>query len=148
MSNVKIISQYIKDLSFELPSAPGIFLNPQDKPDINLSIDIDAKKLSEELFEITLKIGADAKIKNEKLFICEVSYAGLFSLQKIENELLEQILLIYCPNLLFPFLRRIVSNLTSDGGLAPLLLDPIDFAALYSRRKAAADSAPVNDTKN
>jgi preprotein translocase subunit SecB len=148
MSNIKIISQYIKDLSFELPSAPQAFLTPQDKPDISLSIDIDAKKISDELYEVTLKILADAKIKGEKFFLCEISYAGLFSLQKIEAEMLEQILLIYCPNLLFPFLRRIVSNLTTDGGLAPLMLDPIDFAALYARRKAVSNSEPVSNTKN
>jgi preprotein translocase subunit SecB len=148
MSNIKIISQYIKDLSFELPSAPSVFLNQQDKPDINLNIDIDAKKISDDLFEVILKISANAKIKKEKFFICEISYAGLFSLQKIEAGMLEQVLLIYCPNLLFPFLRRIVSNLTADSGLAPLMLDPIDFAALYARRKAVAESQPVNDTKN
>ena len=148
MSNIKIISQYIKDLSFELPAAPQVFLNPQDKPDIALSIDIDAKKIAENLFEVSLKVGADAKIKGEKFFICELEYSGLFSLEKIEGEMLEQILLIYCPNLLFPFLRRIISNTTSDAGLAPLMLDPIDFADLYNRRKAAANADPINDTKN
>ena len=148
MSNIKIISQYIKDLSFELPAAPAAFLNPQDRPDINLNIDIDAKKIADDLFEVTLKILTDAKIKKEKFFICEISYSGLFSLTKVEAGMLEQVLLIYCPNLLFPFLRRIVSNLTSDAGLSPLMLDPIDFAALYERRKVVVSSVPVNDTKN
>ena len=148
MSNIRIISQYIKTLSFDLPSAPQIFLNTQDKPNIALSIDIDAKKLSDENFEITLKIAADATTKEGKFFDCKLSYAGLFSLQKIEGEMLEQILLIYCPNLLFPFLRRIITNITSDAGLAPLMLDPIDFADLYNRRKMAANATPVSDTKN
>lgn len=148
MSNVKIISQYIQHLSFELPAAPQVFLNPQDKPNIALSIDIDAKKISEEIFEVTLKISADATIEDAQFFNCKVAYSGLFSLQKIEGPMLEQILLIYCPNLLFPFLRRIITNLTSDAGLAPLMLDPIDFADLYNRRKAANDATPINDTKN
>lgn len=148
MSNIKIISQYIKELSFTLPSAPQIFLNPQDKPNINLSIDIDARKIAEENFEVSLKISADASLKNDKLFTCNLVYAGIFSLQKIEGEMLEQVLLIYCPNLLFPFLRRIITNTTSDAGLSPLMLDPIDFADLYARRKAASEAVPISDTKN
>ena len=62
--------------------------------------------------------------------------------------MLEQVLLIYCPNLLFPFIRRIITNLSTDAGLAPLMLDPIDFALLYNKRKQAANATPVSDTKN
>jgi len=148
MSNIRIISQYIKELDFSLPSSPQVFLSPQDKPNIALSIDLDAKKMSDELYEVILKISADAKIKDQQFFNCTIQYAGLFALQKLEGEMLEQVLLIYCPNLLFPFLRRIIANVTADSGIAPLMLDPIDFAQLYSRRKAAAESAPVNNTKN
>jgi preprotein translocase subunit SecB len=148
MSNIKIVSQYIKDLAFELPSAPQVFLNQQDKPNIEISIDIDAKKIAEEVFEVTLKISANATIENDPFFNCRLAYCGLFSLQKLEGEMLEQILLIYCPNLLFPFLRRIITNVTSDAGLSPLMLDPIDFADLYNRRKAAANATPINNTKN
>ncbi len=148
MSNIKVVSQYIKDFSFNLPSAPQIFLNPQHKPDIALSIDIDAKKIGEENFEVSLKIAADATIEDDKLFNCKITYSGLFVLQNIEGDILEQILLIYCPNLLFPFLRRILTNVTTDAGLSPLMLDPIDFADLYARRKAAAEATPINDTKN
>jgi len=147
MSGIKVITQYIKDLSFESPDAPSVFLNPQEKPNIKIAIDLDAKKIAEEAFEVTLKINADATAK-EKLFICEITYAGIFSIKKIEGEMLEQVLLIYCPNLLFPFLRRIIANTTSDAGFAPLMLDPIDFAELYAKRKAAANAVPVNDTKN
>ena len=148
MSNIKVISQYIKDLSFETPSSPDIFLTNQGKPDIELSIDIDAKKTTNEIYEIILKISANATTKEKKIFLCEASYAGLFALQNIENEMIEQILLIYCPNLLFPFLRRLIANLTSDSGFPPLMIDPIDFADLYSKRKKLADSEPISDTKN
>jgi len=148
MSNIKVISQYIKDLSFETPNAPAIFLNPQEKPDIELSINIDAAKLSEEIFEVSLKVSADAKSHEQRIFLCEIVYGASFSIKNIEPEMLEQILLIYCPNLIFPFLRRIVTNLTADGGFPPLMLDPIDFADLYNRRKVAADSTPINNTKN
>ncbi len=148
MSNIKTISQYIKSLNFDLPNSPQIFLNPQDKPNIDLSIDLDARKISDNFFEVTLKISADAKIQDQQFFNCEIHYAGLFSLQQIEGEMLEQVLLIYCPNLLFPFIRRIIANLTSDSGISPLMLEPIDFAQLYARRKEASKATPINDTKN
>jgi preprotein translocase subunit SecB len=135
MSNVKTISQYIKELSFDLPSAPQVFLTPQDKPNINLSIDIDAKKISKEIFEVSLKISANAQIENDQFFACKATYNGLFSIEGIEGEILDQILLIYCPNLLFPFLRRIFANITTDAGLSPLLIDPIDFTQLYNKKK-------------
>lgn len=148
MSNIKVISQYIKDLSFETPHSPDIFLTNQGKPDIELSIDIDAKKISDEIYEVILKISANATTKDKKIFLCEVSYAGLFALQNIEAEMIEQILLIYCPNLLFPFIRRLIANLTSDSGFPPLMIDPIDFTDLYSKRRKLADSEPISDTKN
>ena len=148
MSNIKVISQYIKDLSFETPHSPDIFLANQGKPDIELSIDIDAKKISNEIYEIILKISANASTKEKKIFLCEVSYAGLFALQNIEDEMIEQILLIYCPNLLFPFIRRLIANLTSDSGFPPLMIDPIDFTDLYSKRKKINNSEPISNTKN
>lgn len=148
MSNIKVISQYIKDLSFETPNSPEIYLNERKKPDISLSIDIDAKKIANEIFEITLKITADASEDKKKIFICEVSYGGLFALQNIEEGMVEQVLLVYCPNLLFPFIRKLIANLTIDSGFPPLMIDPIDFADLYSKRKTLAESSPISNTKN
>src|SRR3989338_567766 len=148
MSNIKILSQYVKNLSFQVPQAFEVFMKNPQKPDISVAIDLDAKKLSAQNYEITIKISANATTKPHKLFDCEASYAGLFAVQNVEGEMLEQILLIYCPNLLFPFLRRIVANLTTDAGFAPLMLDPIDFATLYARRKAAEKMPPINDTVN
>ncbi len=148
MSNIKVISQYIKDLSFETPSSPDIFLANHGKPDIELSIDIDAKKVSNEIYEVILKITANAATKEKKIFLCEAAYAGLFALQNIEEQMIEQILLIYCPNLLFPFIRRLLANITSDGGFPPLMIDPIDFTDLYSKRKKLTDSEPISKTKN
>ena len=148
MSNIKVINQYIKDLSFEIPNAPQIFLQNQEKPDIAISVDIEVKKIAEQAFEITLKIKAEATAKEQKIFICEITYCGIFLLQDIEEKLVEQVLLVYCPNLLFPFLRRIISNVTADSGFPPLMLDPIDFANLYSKRKQVNDSDPISNAKN
>lgn len=147
-TNIKILGQYIKDLSFEVPNSPEIFLNPQDKPNIDLSINIDAKKIADELFEVTLKICADASSNKKRAFLCEVSYSGIFSIQNAEDDTIEQALLIYCPNLLFPFIRRIIANNTIDGGFPPLMLELIDFTDLYNKRRQAVDSAPINNTKN
>lgn len=148
MSAIKIISQHIKNLSFNVAQAPHAFSSIKDKPDIQISIDIDAVKLAAENYEIILKVSADAKLQNQQMFICDVSYAGIFHLQNLEGEMLEQVLLIYCPNMLFPFLRRIVANVTIDAGFAPLMLDPIDFAQLYARRKAIEQTTPISDAKN
>ncbi len=144
MSNIKVISQYIKDLSFETPLGHETFTSSLGKPDISLSIDIDAKKISDDFYEISLKISAKASSQEKSLFICELTYAGLFALQQIEEKMLEQILLIYCPNLLFPFIRRIIANLTIDSSLPPLMIDPIDFADLYNKRQQVLNS----DTKD
>ncbi len=141
MSNIQINSQYVKDLSFEVPNAPGIFLTQANKPNINLSIDIDATRLSVNAFEVILKIKADARGEDGKvIFICELSYAGVFTIdEKIQDQReIEQLLLIYCPNILFPFARKIIANCTIDGGFPPLLLEPIDFAALYKKRSQQA----------
>lgn len=153
MSNVKIISQYIKEVNFKINNTPEIFLEKNHKPDINLGIDLDAKKISDEKetsnYEITLKINAQATSNNQQEFFnCTLEYAGIFNIGKIEQSMLEQVLLIYCPNLLFPFTRRIITNLSTDAGLAPLMLDPIDFALLYNKRKQVANQEPVSDTKN
>ncbi len=149
MQNVKVISQYIKTLSFEVPDAPAIFLKPNAKPDVEISIDLDARKINEENgYEITLKFVAKAKNKENELFDLEIIYGGIFALDGIKEEMLEQILLIYCPSLLFPFLRRIISNLTADAGMTPLMINPIDFAALYSSKKKAVKAVPENNTKN
>ena len=147
MSNIKILSQYIKDLSFEVPSAPGIFLQDNQKPDINLSIDIDAKKITEEMvYEVTLKISAEAKSGEQNVFICEASYSGIFLLTDISTDEIEQILLIYCPNILFPFIRRIITNIVIDGGFPPLMIEPINFAELYQKRQEALQNqANEND---
>lgn len=153
MSNIKVISQYINNLDFSLPNGASTFIAENSKPDINLTIDLDAKKIinnnsKENIFEVILKIKAEAKNKDLDLFQLQISYGGLFSLENIDEELTQQILLVYCPNLLFPFLRRIIANITADAGFPSLMLDLIDFNTLYLKRKNIAKSEPINNTKN
>lgn len=131
---IVINAQYIKDLSFENPGAPGSLVGNKENPKIDVSVDVQIQKLAESSFEVTLVVSANAGIKDKKLFLVELSYAGIFSINVPEEEL-EPVLMIYCPNMLFPYARRIVSDSVRDGGFPPLMLDPIDFAMLYQQHK-------------
>ena len=136
-----INGQYVKDLSFEAPNAPEIFnLMQGEVPAIQVDIDVEAEPKGDNLFEVALTVRAEAKIKDELAYLCEVEYAGLFTLNVPEDQL-GPVLLIECPLIVFPFLRRIISDVTGDGGFAPLMLAPIDFAALYQQRMMAAQDA-------
>jgi preprotein translocase subunit SecB len=138
MSNIKVKAQYLKDFSFEVPDAPAIFTKNISQSEIKLAVDINANKISDNNeYEVVLSINAYAELKEtkEKAFISEASYAGIFELVEIEEKLIEQTLLIYCPNIIFPYIRRIMTHATLDGGFPPLMIEPIDFYTLYENRK-------------
>ena len=135
---VLINAQYVKDLSFENPGAPETLVSKGEAPEIDVSVDIQVKGLQDKIYEVILVIAANAKIKDKPLFVVEVSYGGVFSVDVPANEK-EAVLMIYCPGMLFPFARRIVSDATRDGGFPPLMLDPIDFAALFQQHKAQSN---------
>lgn len=138
-----INGQYIKDLSFEAPKTPGILSKlQQTPPEISVNIDVQANSQGENLYEVNLSVNADAKTGEDIVYLCEVQYCGLFTLS-VQPQYLEPALLIDCPTILFPYLRRVVSDLTGDAGFAPLLLNPLDFAGLYQQRHAQS-----NDPKN
>ena len=133
---VVINTQYVKDLSFESPEAPACFMEIKTAPKIDLALDIKVQDLEKDSFEVALKIDAKALLNNKSLFVVELEYAGLFSIKNIEKEdQKEQILLIYCPSLIFPFARRVIADVTRDGGFQPLMINPIDFSALYMQQK-------------
>ena len=137
MPNLQVVGQYIKDLSFENPGATsGI----NERPQIELAVDLNASRLAEkDLFEVELKIRVDAKHEAKPLFLLEVAYAGVFRLSNVPDVGTQQmILLIQAPHMLFPFLRRIVADVVRDGGMPPLMIEPIDFMALYQARVAQA----------
>lgn len=141
----QITGQYVKDLSYENPAAPHN-LSLQDKPAINVNIDLGAQKLGDDLYEVAIKVNASAELPTRKLFVIELVYAGLFQISGVPNDRLEAILFVDCPFVLFPYARRVVSDLTRDGGFPPLLLEPIDFFNLYRRRLEA--QAAQNQTAN
>jgi preprotein translocase subunit SecB len=138
---LNVIAQYTKDLSFENPGATA---NIADRPQIELAVDLNAARLAEpDMFEVELKIRVDAKNDGKPLFLLEVAYAGIFRLTNVPDTATQQmILLIQAPHMLFPFVRRIVSDVVRDGGMPPLMIEPIDFMQLYQARVAQATTAP------
>ena len=147
---MKILAQYIRDMSFEniLPQKGA---SGEVAPDVQIQVNIDAKKRTvENQFEIVIKLKVNAVNKGttENLFLLEIEYAGLFLVTGVPDEQLHPFLLIECPRMLFPFLRRIVSDVTRDGGFPPLNLETIDFLQLYrqelERRQAEQPAESMN----
>ena len=130
---VRILAQYIKDLSFENPNAPKSFQN-KTNPNINVNINVNAQTIGNGEFVISLQITAEAFCEKNILFNVELTYAGVFKIDGIPKEQLHPYLLIECPRILFPFARHVIFEATRDGGYPPLMLDPIDFTKLYKKK--------------
>lgn len=135
---VRILAQYVKDLSFENPGL--LTASGPNTPEIELGIDIRVEPSNQEgVYGVDLRLNARAKRAGDAVvFICELVYSGLFQLQDTRPADVEPLLLIECPRLLFPFARRIIADVTRDGGHPPLLIDPIDFLGLYRQQRQAA----------
>ena len=131
---ILVNAQYTKDLSFENPNAPQNFSELKEPPKIDVSVDIEVKKIQDSAFEVTLLTNVKASANDKSLFLIELAYSGVFTVEVPDNER-EPVLMVYCPNLLFPYSRRIISDITRDAGFPPLMLDPIDFANLYHQHK-------------
>lgn len=133
--------QYVKDLSFEVPGAPGIYMEMQGQsPNIPIHVDINAAKLADNTYEVALHLKVEARLDdNRPVFIVELAYGGIFTLN-VAAEHLQPMLLIECPRLLFPFARNIIADTTRDGGFPPLMIQPIDFVQLFRSRMEAAQA--------
>lgn len=138
-----IKGQYIKDLSFENPHAPHSLTVVNQKPSIDVNVDLKSDKLQENFYEMTLHLAARASLENGTLFLVDLAYAGIFELINIPEDRIEPLLWIDCPFVLFPFARRVIADVTRDGGFPPLLLDPVDFHALYMHNKGRIKQAAV-----
>lgn len=131
-----VISQYVKDLSFESPGAPQSVRSRSASPAINIAVNVQSRKAGEDELEVELKMEATAKEGESVLFAIELVYGGLFRLANIPPENVMPIAMIECPRLLFPFARQIIADASRNGGFPPLLIDPIDFVQLYRNRLA------------
>jgi preprotein translocase subunit SecB len=140
--SISVVSQYVKDLSFESPGAPQSVLNRTTAPAINIGVNIQSRRLEGGELEVELKMEASAKDGEAVLFAIELVYAGLFRLTNIPAENVTPIAMIECPRLLFPFARQIMADASRNGGFPPLLVDPIDFVQLYRQRLAQMQQQP------
>lgn len=132
-----MIAQYVKDLSFENPLAPAIYQSPT-QPQIDVNFNIGTQVVADQVHEVAMKIEVTAKVEQGTAFAVELTYAGLFAARNIPEDQLRPFLLAQAPTLLFPFARRVVAEAVRDGNFPPLLLDPIDFSAMYAAQAEQA----------
>ena len=145
-TNFDIQKIYLKDVSFESPNAPSSF-QVEWKPDTNLQVGSKNTKLAEDVYEVVLSLTATVKVGEQTAFLIEIQQAGIFTLAGFEEGALGHLVGAYCPNLLFPYAREAISDLTTKGGFPPLLLAPINFDALYAQNQQQSDS-PETETKH
>lgn len=130
LSRLAVQKIYIKDLSFESPNSPAIFMQ-SGKPDIDIQMHTAAKTVDKEVHEVVLTITVSAKSEDKTLFLVEIQQAGIFAIQNVEQEQLAPVLGIDCPSILFPYARQMISELTTQGGFPPLLMAPVNFDAVF-----------------
>jgi len=131
----KIVNQYIKDLSFENPNVHKLISGAGNQPNLQVEVNVSAQRIEGDLYETAIEFKATATNNLGTIYVLETIYAGLLKIESIPDGALEPFLLISGPAMIFPFLRRLVADVTREGGFPPLLLDPIDFAGLYMQRQ-------------
>jgi preprotein translocase subunit SecB len=136
LPGIRILAQFVRDFSFENPRAPDALRAGAAQPQIDLGVEMNARGREDGLFEVDLKLSARAGRDDGPLFVVELLYGGVFQITGVGAEDIEPVLLIECPRYLFPFARRIIADITAEGGYPPFMLDPIDFAGVYAARKA------------
>lgn len=153
--SMNMVGQYIRDLSFENPGAPGSIMAGGANPAFNVSISVAVKKQTEEVYAVELTLNAKANREQTVLFNVELIYGGVFRLKNIPEATLSQLLMIECPRLIFPFARQVLASVTQQGGFPPLMMEPVDFAAIYrqnmaklaAQQGATAPAAPDGTSK-
>ena len=141
-----INAQYIKDLSFENPRAPQSLIQQKAQPEVSLEVDVKARNLAPELFEVSLTISAQAKAEGETVFIVQLTYCGVVTIKGASQDIIGGMILVETPRLLFPFARNVIATATREGGFPPLLINPIDFSELLRREHAKAQAAEQTAT--
>jgi preprotein translocase subunit SecB len=141
LPQLSVVAQYIKDFSFENPNAPKSLTGGQEQPQINIQINVNATPLSDTDIEVVLTIAGKAEITGSLMFSFELEFGGVFRIRNVPQESLNAVVLIECPRLLFPFAREIIATTVRNGGFPPLLLDPVDFVALYRQKMAQMPAA-------
>ena len=143
-----MLAIYVKDLSFESPTAPQSLQGPGQNPQLRVSVNVNAGPRGEDAYEVALQLEVHASSDQGVIYNVELLYGGLFRLRGVPENMLQPVLFVDCPTILFPFVRRVLADVIRDGGFPPLLLDPIDFPRLYARNLAQAQGDPQNRPKN
>lgn len=133
---LNILTQYIRDFSFESPNAPNSLRLRDNAPPINISVNVNANEMDDNMYDVVLSLNARAGDEKDVMFNIELVYGGVFRVQNFPAEHVMPIVFIECPRLLFPFAREIIAGVTRSGGFPPLMIDPIDFAAIFQQRMA------------
>ena len=145
---IGLISQYVKDLSFENPNAPAVY-QWQSAPQVDVQFNIGAQSVGDNVHEVVLKIDVSSVSDEGTAFVVDLSYAGLFGVRNVPEDQLQPFFLAEAPRILFPFARRVVADAVRDGGFAPLLLEPIDFHGLFLQQaaqiQATAEAVPAGE---
>lgn len=135
-ASLSVLAQYVKDFSFESPSAPQSLRNRENAPAININVNVNANPMGDTDYDVVLTLSAKAEADKAVLFNVELVYGGVFRITGFPQEHVLPLLFIECPRLLFPFARQIVADATRNGGFPPLMIDPIDFARMFQQRIA------------
>ncbi|MEJ0061901.1 MAG: protein-export chaperone SecB [Alphaproteobacteria bacterium] len=144
-SAIVINAQYVRDMSFENPNAPAIFMGGGVEPKLEVAVNVAARGMGDRVHEVIVTLKAESKFGERTGFIAELSYAGLFSVPAMPEQQLRNLLLVECPYQLFPFARAVLSDMVREGNFPPLLLAPIDFAALYRQNMEQQAQQPRPD---
>lgn len=133
--------QYIKDLSFENPRAPQSLIQQATQPEVAINVDVKARNLNPETYEVVLTVNVTANAQGEPVFLVELAYAAVVTVRNAPEPLLANLILVETPRIIFPFARAVIANATRDGGFPPLMINPIDFAELLRRHQSADQPA-------
>ena len=136
LPSMNLVGQYIRDLSFENPGAPASIMAGGASPAFNVSISVGVKKQTDDVYAVELTLNAKANREETVLFNVELVYGGVFRLKNVPEAQLSQLLMIECPRLIFPFARQVLASVTQQGGFPPLMMEPVDFAAIYRQNLA------------
>jgi len=132
-AQLAVVAQYVKDLSFESPGAPQTLQGPGENPELKVGVNVQAGPRGDDVYEVVLNFEAHARSDAGVIYNVELAYGGLFRLHNIPQDVLQPVLFVDCPTILFPFVRRVLADVVRDGGFPPLMLDPIDFGRLYAQ---------------
>ena len=141
-AQLNVLAQYVKDLSFESPGAPQTLQGPGENPQLQVGVNVNAGPRGNDIYETVVHLEAHAKSDTGVIYNVELDYGGLFRIKDIPENMLQPVLFVDCPTLLFPFVRRVIADIVRDGGFPPLMLDPIDFGRLYSQNLSKGGNTP------